>query len=189
MKKRGVRLSKALIKAQLLSILFLFLTAIVIRVILVNIPGTASARMWQFVTVINHGNPQVVYSDYFIKLSAVLNREDWQVYSPICFLIGGIVFGWVLSQRQQISYIAKAAALTSLIWSAIILVLCAAGTAAQANIASRFGLPMPQFTWPVAEMIVIQSVYWTAFFVAGSQVKALTSKLAHQPLAHTAAQK
>jgi hypothetical protein len=169
-KKRGIRLSKTLVKAQLLSLLTVMLAGLAIYLALVNIPGTAWAKEWHFIRD-NNNNPEIFFSDYYQKLSAYTNQDDWIICTPISFLFGGVVFGSILISRQSAVYVARAATIVSVFWCAVVLTLCTIGPAVEAHIAEQYGyrLPMPELTWRVGGMVILQSVYWTIFFVIGSQ--------------------
>ena len=182
MKKRGVRVSKTLLKAQLLSLLALVLAGIAIIVVVMHLPGSPWAKVWEFIKI-NNQNPAVFFSDYYQNLEAQTNQQDWLIFSPISFLVGGLVFGAVLTGRQKPAYIAKSGAITGIIWSALSLVLSTLGPVAEANNANQYGYHLPQFelSWRVAAMGVLQTVYWTVFFVIGSQVAFFAKQTSVKP--------
>ncbi len=168
MNKSGVRISKTVIKAQVLTVVTLVCVALAIILVLLNSPDSALYKVYDFMRF-NHDNPQVFYSDYYDKLSGEINRQDWMIISPICFAFAGMAFGWTLWKRKTIASVLQPAAFTAVFWSLVSICLGAMGSNIEASNSSSYGfqLPTPKITPHVLVMGTIQTVYWTAAFLLG----------------------
>jgi hypothetical protein len=174
--KTGVRISKTLLKAQLLS----FLTAVVIgstlAIVLLYVPGTVWQLAHNFQSINNY-NPAVAYSPYFRGLSQTANLEDWALFTPIAFLISGLVFGWVVSNRNDRLSNFKALIATGVGISFIFLALSDAGSYVQATSANT---SPPELGWQTVVMAIVQTVYWTMFMLLGYFGGCKLHKLRHR---------
>jgi hypothetical protein len=169
--KNNPRQPVVLPTAFFLSILTMVLVTLLVTALVVNIPGTAWSRIAELQRINNY-NPAVSQSPSYLQLSQIASREDWLIYSPISFLLGGIAFGWLVSLLRQIPYIVKSSVLTAVIISVAVLGLSFYGPLIITTVVPSTLSPteVPKITSTVAKMAVIQTIYWSLFYVGGSLV-------------------
>ncbi len=166
--KRGIKISKTLIKAQFLCFITIIAVAIVSHLIVLQIPSSPFARISTF-EQINHNNPQVITTQLYQDQSVLASRQDWLIFTPISYVVGGLVFGLILARSRKPLAIMGAGAGTSIVLSFIILWLSYAANYAINEIAQAgpYATRQPAPGLDYYGMGLLQTAYWTAIFVAG----------------------
>jgi hypothetical protein len=166
---KGVQISKVLVSAFFLSFLTILVTATVTFLVMVLTPDTVYHKILQWM-LLNRFNPEVYYTDYYRRLSQYANEEDWMIVTPLSYLLGGAVFGWVLSSKRPQTYILKTSAITSLVFTAAVLIICYFSSDILQVTSQEAGIDFKAMPATASYYVMggVQTVYWTLFFFVGS---------------------
>jgi hypothetical protein len=169
--KTKLQVSKVLVKAIALSFVTILTVTIILGLGLFLYPDSAYHKIlnWQ---MLNHFNPEVYYTQYYRNLSLIANEEDWMIVTPIAYIFGGLVFGYIISSKRDRNYTLYTSAITALVFTAGVLYLCYLSNGLLETQSQRMGVDLrtPPYNEHELVMGIVQTVYWTVVFVVGSTV-------------------
>ena len=133
------------------------------------IPGTAWAKLSEYQRI-NFNNPALYQSHYYLQLSQITNMQDWAIFTPISYLVGGLVFGWQIPRWGTRPKLVIAAITVPVCLSLVALGLSFIGSYVQAKVSLSpdYNMPFPTLTTHFIEMGSFQSAYWTLVYIIGS---------------------
>jgi hypothetical protein len=167
--KRGIRISKTVLKAQAISLGAIILATVIVYTIIVNVPGSAFEKLKTFESI-NNNNPGVLYSNYFQKQSAIADMEDSFIVTPLAFFLGAIFFGNIVTLKRTATYLAKWAAVTGVALSLLIFAFGFFGNYAEVVINRNTGSSVPLQSLDARYFLTgsLQTAYCTVMYVLGA---------------------